>query len=409
MQNSFDPYHKWLAIPPEDQPPTLYRLLGLEAGESDVDVVHGATDGRLAFLKTFLGGEHAALANRLLVEVTQARQVLASANRRAAYDRVLASAKPAGGEGEAADEPAAKAAKSRDLSGQTFGEFLVSERIHAGRFAPVYRAVHQPSGTLVALKVLPVESAKHEEMARRFRREQEVTCKLDHPNLIVGYASGETEGVRYLATEFVMGTDLSTLVRQHGPLPVDQAVDYTLQAARGLMQLHLHGIYHRNVKPGNLWIDMSGRVKITNLFLAKFEEYAQVAGAGEELTRMGQTMGTAEYLAPEQAADAKSADGRADIYSLGCTLCFLLTGRPPYGGKSMMDKLSAHRKQPIPSLRQLRADVPAEVDRAFARMLAKDPAARYTFMGEVLTALDPGPQVGWFRRLISRFWNPPES
>jgi len=406
MQNTFDPYHKWLGIPPEEQPPTLYRLLGVAPFEGDPDVIHAAADGRMGFLKTFQTGANSAVAERLLNEVSRARICLSNPEKKTAYDNVLRSAKPA----DAGDDPPPQSAKQaavvteeKGADGQTFGQFHILQSIHTGPLGQIYKAVHQPSGTLVSLKVLPPKAAKNNELARRFRREQEVTCKLDHPNLIAGYDAGTFQNVPYLVTEFVMGTDLGTIVNQHGPLPVEQAVDYTLQAARGLMQLHLHGVYHRNIKPQVLWIDTRGQLKITNLFLAKISDHATVDGGQDDLTQMGQMMGTVEYLPPEQATDAKSADQRADIYALGCTLHFLLTGQPPYPGRSMMEKLAAHRTEPIPSLRAKLGNVPANLDQAFTKMLAKDPANRYQFMGDVVSALENRRRPSFFRRLLERY------
>lgn len=405
MQDTFDPYYKWLGIPAEQQPPTLYRLLGTNDFERDIEAINAAADSRMGFLRGLQTGPHANLAVQLLNEVARARVILSNPSRRAAYDCVLQSAKPA--DAEAADpavtEPSkpTPAAPERSTEDRVFGNYQILEPIYSSRLGDVYKAVHRPSGRLISLKVLPANLASQHEPIARFRREQEITCKLTHRNLIPGYDAGEYKGIPYLVTEYVVGADLATLVRQHGPLPVEQAVDYTTQAARGLVQLHLNGVYHRNVKPQILWIDMRGEVKVTNLFLAKLSETASVGGDDDDLTQMGQIMGTAEYLAPEQAMNAKAADGRADIYSLGCTLHFLLTGSPPYPGKSLMDKLAAHRTQPIPTLRVLRDDVPEHVDAAFQRMMAKDPAVRFQVMTEVVEALEPPKTKGFWQRLTA--------
>lgn len=406
MQHTFNPYHKWLAIPAEEQPPTLYRLLGVAAFETDPDVIHAAADARMGFLRTFQNGPNAAVAERLLNEISRARVCLADAKRRAAYDCVLKAAKPADADASEAAGPAVKpeatTAAGPAVSEGMFGNYRVLESIYASKLGEVYRAVHVPSQTLVSLKMLPVDAARNPESLRRFRREQDITCKLDHPNLIAGYEAGVHQGVPYLVTEYVVGANLATLIGQYGPLGVEQAVDYTVQAARGLMQLHLHGVYHRNIKPHVLWVDMRGQVKIGNLFLAKLGEIASLAEEDDDLTQMGQMMGTPEYLAPEQAVDASSVDQRADVYSLGCTLHFMLTGRPPYGGKSLMDKLTAHTMKPVPSLRAARADVPEYVDRAFQRMLAKDREQRFAFMGDVVDALEPHkPSPNLLARLLA--------
>ena len=188
-------------------------------------------------------------------------------------------------------------------------------------------------------------------------------------------------------TEYVVGTDLQALVAQGGPLPVDQAVEYLHQAAQGLGQLHQLQVYHRNVSPKNLLVDIQGRIKVTNLMLARIEEGSEL-DQGEALTRMGDTMGTVEYMAPEQAANPAGVDQRADIYALGCTLYFLLNAGPVYLGRSAMEKLLAHRKQPIPSLKVRLPDVPDWLDLAFQKMIAKDPAQRYASMEEVCQDAD---------------------
>jgi serine/threonine protein kinase len=249
--------------------------------------------------------------------------------------------------------------------------------------------MHRDSGRVVSLKILPAASSKNHEIVRRFQREAQLVTQVRHPNLIAGLGAGVEGGLPWLALEYVVGTDLSTLVRQVGPLPVSQAIDYTVQAARGLAQLHQRNVFHRNVKPAVLLADVQGNLKVTNLFLAKIGEHADVAMAGGELTMTGQSMGTAEYLPPEQATDAKSVDQRGDIYALGCTLHFLLTGRPPYVEKSLMKKLLAHSTGPIPSLRASRGDVPEHVDAVFQKMLAKKPEGRFQSMGEVIQLLTP--------------------
>jgi serine/threonine protein kinase len=206
-------------------------------------------------------------------------------------------------------------------------------------------------------------------------------------------------GYHCLVTEYVVGTDLHSLVTQHGPLPVEQAVECVDQAACGLGRLHLLKVWHRNVSPKNLLVDLQGRIKVTNLFLARIEENALGDAGGAQLTHMGDTMGTVEYLAPEQSLDASSVDQRADIYSLGCTLHFLLIGQPVYRGRSSMEKMLAHRKQPIPSLRAPRADVPDWLDQVFQKMVAKDPFQRFASMAEVSQAIAPRPPQSLWSRL----------
>ena len=162
--------------------------------------------------------------------------------------------------------------------------------------------------------------------------------------------------------EYVAGSDLSALVKKHGPLSVAKAVNYVLQAAHGLEFAHKKGVIHRDVKPGNLLLDTEGTVKILDMGLARLSADGD-AKTQAELTGTGAVMGTVDYMAPEQALDTKHADARADIYSLGCTLYYLLTGRPAYEGDTLMAKLLAHREAPIPSLG---AGVPEQVQAIFA-------------------------------------------
>ncbi len=390
MQEPFDPYHKWLAITPREQPPDHYRLLGISRFEADPDVIAHAADQRMSHLRGFQTGPHAAESQRLLNEVAAARVTLMDPRRRASYDALLRSAVPADVEPSpaASSVPPAKPAAGPS-SGRTFGSFRLAECLRQSKFAGIYRAEDIETGRSYSLKFLTSAAAADETLCKRFRREIELTTRINHPHLMAGFSGGQWEDVWYLVTEYVVGSDLQTLVAQGGVLPVEQAVEYLQQAAEGLGQLHQLQVYHRNVSPKNLLVDIQGRIKVTNLMLARVEEGSEMA-QGEALTRMGDTMGTADYMAPEQAMNPAGVDQRADIYALGCTLWFLLTGGPVYAGRSPMEKLLAHRKQPVPSLKAKRPDAPDWLDLAFQRMLAKDPAERYVSMQEVCRALTPG-------------------
>jgi len=380
MSEPFDPYYTWLGIPPEEQPPHHYRLLGLRPLEDNADVIQHAADRQMAHLRSFQAGKHGPLSQKVLNEVAAARICLLNANRKAAYDAELGKrlAPPAA-------EPAAERAK-----GSVFAEYLLEDLLADSRTGKVFKARHRTMGRVVALKVLNRETTGSAEMVERFRRKIKILAQLTHPNLVAAYEAGQREGTHFLVMEYVDGQDLLSLVKKQGPLAVDKAVDYAAQAAAGLGHMHAQGVYHRNVKPSNLMVDKQGLVKVVGVGLAHVEPGTALAGGAGELTQAGQVMGTRDFMSPEQAADSSSVDHRADVYSLGCTLYALLTGRSPYPGKSAMQQTVAHLQHPIPSLRALRSDEPEALDRAFQKMLAKKADDRFQSMDEVIAALRAG-------------------
>jgi len=272
------------------------------------------------------------------------------------------------------------------IKGLVFGEYTVLDQIGAGGMGQVLKARHRTMERIVALKVLPRRAMKLPEAVQRFQREVRAAARLQHPNIVTAFDAGEADGIHFLVMEYVDGKDLAQLVAERGALAVDEAVDYVVQAARGLEYAHSEGVVHRDIKPGNLLVDQRGNVKILDMGLARVFE-GEETGA-DRLTSTGQVMGTCDYMAPEQAEDTHRADHRADVYSLGCTLYRLLTGRKPYDGETLIRILLAHREDPIPSLCDARPDVPAELDAACRKMLAKTPEARYQSMSEVIGALE---------------------
>ncbi|MCA8994738.1 MAG: protein kinase [Planctomycetaceae bacterium] len=235
-----------------------------------------------------------------------------------------------------------------------------------------------------ALKILPPKMVESQDLVDRFLREAKAAARLHHPNIVTAFDADEVKGTYYLVMEYVDGSDLSSLVKKGGVLNVEQSIDVIRQAAEGLQYAHERGVIHRDIKPGNLLLDTSGKVKILDMGLARIEGDV---GQQAELTGTGTVMGTVDYMSPEQALDTKTADARSDIYSLGITLWYLLTGRPAYAGSSLMARMLAHRDEKIPSLCESRQDVPQWLDDVFKKMVAKSASERFQSMAEVAQAL----------------------
>lgn len=266
------------------------------------------------------------------------------------------------------------------------GDYIVLSKIGAGGMGQVFKARHRHMDRLVAIKLLPSAMMKDETLVKRFQREVKAAAKLSHPNIVAALDARLERGVWCLVMECVEGRDLSAVVKERGPLPVDEAVGYVLQTARGLAYAHGKGVIHRDIKPANLLVDGGGTVKILDMGLARFD--ASADAVDHQLTNTGQVMGTVDYMAPEQAANTRNADARSDIYSLGCTLYRLLTGESLFGGQTVVEKILAHLNEAIPSLCQKRPAVPADVDLVFRTMVAKKPDERYQSMQEVVAAME---------------------
>ncbi len=293
------------------------------------------------------------------------------------------------------------------------GDYVLVDQIGAGGMGQVFRARHRRMKRDVALKVLPPTVQQNPALIARFSREVEAAAKLTHPNVVVAHDAGESRGVHYLVIEYVPGSDLAAYVRKKGVLPLEWAVDFILQAATGLEYAHRQGVIHRDIKPSNFLLSADGVVKVADLGLARILAPGETAGevsSDDGLTSTGVVMGTVDYMSPEQAVDTHQADERSDIYSLGCTLHFLLTGRPPFPTGTVVQKLVAHREQPPPSLTALLggktsptrgpdgagsgsvvdpAPMLTALDAVHQKMLAKRPEHRYQSMSEVIVALRP--------------------
>ena len=274
--------------------------------------------------------------------------------------------------------------------GLIVGNYLVLDKIGAGGMGHVYKAQHKRMKRVVALKALPSSMTATPVAVRRFEREVEVAARLEHPNIVTAFDADEADGIHFLVMQYIEGCDLAELICEKGTLSVPRTLDYIIQAGRGLDYAHAQGVVHRDIKPSNLLLDDKGTVKILDMGLARLEQEIDAADTTEAaaLTHSGQMMGTVDYMSPEQSLDTHMADHRADIYSLGCTLYYLLTGRSVFGGDTLTKRILAHREEQPPSLRALRPDVPRELDAVFLKMLAKRPEDRQAKISTVLAELE---------------------
>ncbi len=272
------------------------------------------------------------------------------------------------------------------LALQNHPRYRVLEPLGSGGMGAVYRAEHRLMRRPVALKVINPALTANGAAVERFRREVIAAARLTHPNIVTAHDAEHAGDLHFLAMELVEGMSLNELLGRRGRLSVADACDYARQAALGLQHAFEQGMVHRDIKPHNLMLTPQGQIKILDFGLARFVSDTNRGGA---LTQAGMAMGTADYMAPEQARDSRTADIRADIYSLGCTLYSFLTGQLPFPEGDAIQKLMAHvREKPRP-VAELRPEVPPALCAVVERMMAKDPAQRYQTPAEVATALAP--------------------
>jgi len=273
-------------------------------------------------------------------------------------------------------------------AGLVLGPYVLLERLGEGGAGQVFKARHAASGRLVALKTIRAELLADVETVQRFSREVQLISRLNHPH-IVRASDGAAEGLRgVLVMEYIEGIDLHHLVERRGPLPAVQACDYIRQSALALQHIHEQGLVHRDIKPPNLFVTQLadrppwGVVKLLDLGLARLTQRTDSKTLAT-VTQTGMVLGTLDYLAPEQALDFREVDIRADIYALGCTLFFLLTGRPPFPEGTAAQKLLLHQLREPPAVESLRPDLPPHLPALVRKMLAKQPADRFQTPGEV--------------------------
>jgi serine/threonine protein kinase len=275
--------------------------------------------------------------------------------------------------------------------------------IGKGGMGDVYEAIHRKMERRVALKVINRELFQKAEAVNRFHREVKTAAQLSHPNIVTSYDADQASDFHFMVMEYVDGVDLSQTVKDQGALPIADACDYIRQAATGLQHAHERGMVHRDIKPHNLMVTADGTIKILDFGLASLAPEANAspdtAAPRSDLTVVGAIMGTPDFISPEQAKDARQVDIRSDIYSLGATLYFLLSGRVPFDDGSVMHKLQSHAQiEPAP-LDAVRADVPEELVGITSRMMAKNPDERYLTPREVADALES----------FLRTWRPDEA
>jgi serine/threonine-protein kinase len=265
------------------------------------------------------------------------------------------------------------------------GKYKLLGHIGTGGMSSVYLAEHTRMGDKRAIKVLPKSRVKDATYLARFQLEAKAIASLNHPNIVLAHDIDNEDDVHYIVMEYVDGLDLHQLVKRDGPFDCSIAADVIAQAARGLEHAHSKGVVHRDVKPANLLIDEEGRVRILDMGLALVS-----SGTDESLTVINNenVLGTADYLAPEQAINSHGVDHRADIYSLGCTLYYLIAGKPPFGDGTLAQRIARHQKEMPPPLREVRPDCPGELEGICVKMIQKDPQYRYQTAADVAEVLE---------------------
>jgi len=271
--------------------------------------------------------------------------------------------------------------------GFTIGNYNLLERLGCGAEAQVFLGAHRLRRPKVAIKVLPTARAADPSSLERFYREARAMAALDHPNFVRAYDIDHQENLHFIVMEYIDGATLQDIVATHGPMDVHRACHYIYRAAIGLQHAHEARLVHRDIKPGNILIDRQGTVKIFDMGLARFfnDDHEPITKKYDDEN----ILGTPDYIAPEQALDAHSVDGRADIYGLGATFYFLLSGTAPFPEGTEAQKLIWHQVREPKSLREVRPELPEGVVAIVKKMMAKDFARRYQVAHEVAEALEP--------------------
>ena len=277
-------------------------------------------------------------------------------------------------------------------SGFFIGPYRILDQLGQGGMGRVYKAMHRTMNRVVALKVLAPQVVESERAQELFLREVQAAAQLSHPNIVLAYDANEENGRHYLAMEYVDGPNLERYVTKHGSLPVGLACEIIFQAANGLQHAFEKGMIHRDIKPANLLLHQEPgadtiQVKILDFGLARLHHPDEPDGSQTIFMKKNTVMGTPDFLSPEQARDVHATDIRSDLYSLGCTFYYLLTGRVPFPGGSTIDKLVRQNAELPEPIEELRPDVPHHVRAVVAKLLAKDPDERFQTPDELMDAL----------------------
>lgn len=278
------------------------------------------------------------------------------------------------------------------------GPFIISDRIGEGGMGKVYRATQVRMRREVALKVVRTSLLNNPLVRKRYDREVETASSMHHPNIVGVYDAGEFEGRYYLAMEFVDGIDLSRMMREFRSLEIVEVCEYMRQASLGLQYAHDQGLVHRDIKPSNIVVAGERHlpqaseppiVKLLDMGLVRTVGFEEDGVGGGDLTRAGTVVGTPDYMAPEQAKNSRGVDSRADLYSLGCTMYFLLTGQSPFPTGTPIEKLLKHQLEAPTPVQALRPNVPTSVAEVISRLILKDPNQRIQSAAEVAHLLAP--------------------
>lgn len=275
------------------------------------------------------------------------------------------------------------------LAGKYKGFFLGNHKllghIGSGGMSSVYLAEHTKMHDLRAIKVLPQSRLGKSSYLARFQQEAKAIASLNHPNVVRAHDIDNQGDTHYIVMEYVDGDDLQTIVKKKGPLPFDKVANYMAQAAHGLQHAHDVGLIHRDIKPANILINSAGKVKILDLGLALFTDEAQ---SSLTIDFNDKVLGTADYLAPEQALNSHKVDHRVDLYGLGCTMYFLLTGHAPFPEGTIAQRIAKHQKEMPKEIRKIRPECPGELEGICWKLLQKDPKFRYSSAAQTAEVLE---------------------